>query len=282
MSKTSKDEKKTTMTEADIEKVTEERDPEKITEDEADEVVTEIVDFGGRRIVPLPNGERLFIRNATQSESEAAEAAYSMYLFKCHKEDGLPYIAQICREVLTMVDNPDTFGFREKTIINQKEIEDTIEANKTLMLAWEEEKKTNPEAPEPELLEAEEPIPDDGSLSLKDILSDPDISPFEKTSLLMQCLARTEFANLTMNCAEYRAGKARNRRTIMSITERGEEVNGTMKFYKYWKTKEEFDASNPEMVGYIEMVYTAYMNEVNSQGFLQRLSNVLLDGDSKS
>ncbi len=271
------------MTKVDVEKQVEERDPEKLTEQEADKVVEEIVDFRGRRAVEMPGGSIIYIRPPTQGESEMAEQVYSMTLFKCHKTDGLPYVAQVAREVLTMVDDPDTFGKRERTIINQKEIEDTIEANKTMLLAWEEEKKTSPKAKKPEEIEAPEPIPDEGCSSLKDILSDTEIGPFEKTAALMDCLQRTEFANLVIHTAEYRAGKTRNRRIIQSITELGEKISEReMKFTRYWKTPEDFSEADPAVVGYVEMAYSSYQNEVNSQDFLLRLLSALGGGDSKS
>lgn len=271
-----------TVTQEELDKVMEERSPEEVTEDDADGVIQEIVDFEGRRLVALPNGENIFIRNPNQQEAEMAEQTYAMSLFRYHDE-GLPYIAQICRSVLKMVENPDDFGYRERVIINQKEIEDTVEANRVILLAWEEERKTNPEAPEPKQLEAPEPDPDEGSESLKSLLADTDISPFEKTSQLLQCLARTEFANLAINCAEYRAGKARNRRILQSITEVGDgSVETGFKFKRKWKTKEEFDAEDPALIGFLEVAYTSYINEVNSQDFLLRLLNALQGGEHKS
>ena len=271
-----------TMTQTDLDKQIEERDPENLTAEDADEIVKETIDFEGRRVINLPDDSTLFIRPLTQGEEEIAEQVYSTTLFRVHKQDGLPYVAQVAREVIGMVDNPETFGKRERTIVNQKEIEYTIEANKTLMSAWEEEKKTNPKAKKPELIEAPEPETDEGCASLKEILGDMEIGPFEKTSALMQCLSRTDFANLAIHTAEYRAGKARNRRTIQSITEYGEKVGEEMKFSRYWKTPEEFAAADPTIVGYIEMSYTAYQNEVNSQDFLLRLLSALGGGVSRN
>ncbi len=271
------------VTAEDLEKVQTAREPEKITEEEADKVIEEIVDLQGRRPVPLPGGETLFVRNPTQGEEEAAESVYAMTLFRVHKEDKLPYIAQVARDILSMVDDPDVFGQRERRVVNQKEIEDTIEANKALNDAWEEEKKTNKRAKKPEMIEAPEPIIDEGCDSLKSILSDTDIGPFEKTQALMKCISGTEFANLVIHCAEYRAGRARVRRVLQSIVETGTKINDkAMKFSRYWADKAEFDACDPSIVGYVEMAYNAYQAEVLSQDFLQRLLSAAGAGDSKS
>lgn len=267
----------------DIDKVTAAREPEKITPEEADEVIEEIVDFQGRRPIPLPNGETLFVRSPRQGEEEAAEATYAMTLFRVHKQDQLPYISQVARDILTMVDNPETFGLRERSVLNQKDIEDTIAANKALMDAWEEEKKTKTKAKKPEELDAPEPNVDEGSASLKEILSDTDIGPFEKTQALMRCISGTEFANLVIHCAEYRAGRARVRRLLQSIVESGEQIGEKkMKFTRYWKTQEEFDVADPAIVGYLDMAFNAFQAEVLSQDFLRRLSNAVGGGDSKS
>ena len=276
-------EDKQEVTQEDVEKVIAARDPEKLTEEDADKVIEEIVDLQGRRPVPLPNGETLFVRNPRQGEEEAAEAAYARTLFRVHKEDGLPYISQVARDILTMVDNPDTFGIRERSVINQKEIEETIAANKALMDAWEEEKKTKPKAEKPEELEAPEPNIDEGSDALKAILSDTEIGPFEKTQALMRCISGTEFANLVIHCAEYRAGRARVRRLLQSIVESGEKISEKkMKFTRYWKDQEEFESADPAIVGYVDMAFNAYQAEVLSQAFLQRLLSAVGGGDSKS
>jgi hypothetical protein len=271
------------VTAEDLEKVQTAREPEKLTEDEADKVIEEIIDFEGRRPVPLPGGETLYVRNPHQGEEEAAEAVYAMTLFKLHKQDGLPYIAQVARDILTMVDDPGTFGLRERRVLNEKEILDTVEANKALNDAWEEEKKTNPKAAKPEDLEAPEPIVDEGCDSLKTILSDTDIGPFEKTQALMKCISGTEFANLVIHCAEYRAGRARVRRILQAIVETGEQISDRkMKYTRYWADKSEFEAADPQIVGYVEMAYNAYQAEVLSQDFLQRLLSAVGGGDSKS
>jgi len=182
-----------------------------------------------------------------------------------------------------MVDDPETFGQRERRVLNQKEIEDTIEANKALNDAWEEEKKTKPKAKKPEELEAPEPIIDEGCDALKSILSDTDIGPFEKTQALMKCISGTDFANLVLHCAEYRAGRARVRRMIQSVVEKGEKISDKkMKFTRYWADKSEFDACDPAIVGYAEAAFNAYQAEVLSQDFLQRLLSAVGAGDSKS
>jgi len=276
-------EDKQEVTQEEVDKVQTAREPEKLTEEEADKVIEEIVDLQGRRPVPLPGSELIFVRNPTQGEEEIAESMYAMTLFRVHKEDKLPYISQVARDILTMVDDPESFGQRERRVLNQKEIEDTIEANKALNDAWEEEKKTNKKAKKPEELEAPEPVVDDGCDPLKSILSNTDIGPFEKTQALMKCISGTEFANLVIHCAEYRAGRARVRRLIQLITEKGEKVNEkTLKFSRYWADKAEFDNCDPVIVGYVEMAFNAYQSEVLSQAFLQRLLSAVAAGDSKN
>jgi hypothetical protein len=271
------------VTAEEVEKVQQARDPDKVTEEEADKVIEEIIDLDGRRPVPLPGGNTLYVRAPTQGEEEAAEAVYASTLFKVHKQDELPYISQVARDILSMVDDPETFGQRERSVRNQKEIEETIDANKALNDAYEEEKKTNKKAKKPEFLDAPEPIVDEGSESLKSILSDMDIGPFEKTQALMRCISGTEFANLVIHCAEYRAGRARTRRLIQAITESGEKISDRkLKFTRYWKDKAAFDACDPVIVGYVETVFNAYQAEVLSQDFLRRLLSAVGAGDSKS
>lgn len=259
------------------------REPEDVTGAVADEIVAQVIDLQGRRAIPLPSGDTLYIRNPNQGDEEAAEAAYAKSLFSLNKIDGLPYIAQVARDILKMVDDPDVFGYRERSIVNEEEIRSAEETNKKALNSWETENKGKAKkSTKPDLVNIPEAYVDEGSDSIKSIFSDKAIGPFEKTQALMHCISGTEFANLVLQCAEYRSGKARTRRLLLACVEKGFKHNDEIKFSKYWNGKEEMDSDDPVIVGYLEMAFQAMQSEVLSQDFLQRLLSAAAVGQPKN
>ena len=107
-------------------KVPKVRDADDVTSEVADEIVEEVLDYQGRRAVPLPDGRTLYIRLPDSGEDRTAEEVYSKCLFK-YKRDGVPFIAGIAQMVLAEVTHPEIFGKRERRVINEKAIEEIVE-----------------------------------------------------------------------------------------------------------------------------------------------------------
>jgi hypothetical protein len=181
-----------------------------------------------------------------------------------------------------MVPDPDTFGRRERRIVNQSEIEETIAANKVILDAYAEEKKDNPNAEPPELLDAEEPIVEEESESLKELFQSQNIGPFEKTQAIMVCIGRTEYANLVLNCAEYKAGRARMKKILQLVTEIDISSDDEHNFVRKWKSVEDIDNEDPQLVGYLESIYNVYQSEVFSEDFLQKLLSAARGGGHRN
>jgi hypothetical protein len=264
------------------------RTEEDVTPEVADEIIAEVIDLGGRRNISLPDGRDVYIRMPNTQEETWAEQEYAQKLFEL-KAKGIPFIAEIARMVLKSVENSEDFGRRERRVLNQDEIEQMIEANKTISAAYNKEKKSNPELVEPERLEVP-PIVDEGSESLREILESLTSAPFAKTEALINCLNNTEYSNLVIHSAEYQAGRSRNRLLVAHITELGTNVEGKMQFSPLWKkdgdeptlTTARMSKEAPENVGFLEGCYLAFQQEVLSRNFLLRLSSVLDAGNTKN
>jgi hypothetical protein len=274
-------------------KIPEVRTAKDVTPEVADKIVEEVLDYQGRRPVPLPDGRTLYIRLPDSGEDRTAEEIYSKCLFK-YKKDGVPFIAGIAQMVLAEVSAPETFGKRERRVINEKQIEEIVEKHRIEIERWEKAKKKSPDLEMPADPDVPEPIVDEGSPSLKEILEGQESGPFSKTNAIMACLANTEYANLVVHSAEYMAGRERSRFVVSQIIETVKEIDDEdgkrLEFTPLWKRPKDTDIADsmkrmqnekPEIIGYLEGMYITYQQEMLQKDFLQKLSSVQSDGKSK-
>jgi hypothetical protein len=258
------------------------REPEDVTPEIADKVVSEIIDYDGRRPIPLADGRTLFVRTTNEIEEEQSAVVYSKELFRLKKE-GVPFAGEIALMVLDSVGNDPEFGYRPLSVLNEELIDEITALNKESAEDYDRrcEELGKDNVPEPEYLKAPEPVVDEGSPSLKDIIEGTKFSPTEKVYAMISCLQNTVYSHLVMNSAEYLAGKAKSKFILSKVIESGVEFNGKWQFSPYYKDVREVENENPAYVAIFETVYQVFQQEVLKKDFLHGLLKSPEDGIGK-